>query len=239
MNKLVEALEKITNMQTPVIGMQLADQYVKIKSIARQALKEHAANKEGWVRVENRLPEVGEIVLVWVGDSANTSVKHFYTSSGKWKSLEKTILPEYYIITHWQPLPTPPTDSNEPTKSTCEHGIPYRYDCEHCREGTEPHECPHGIDTQMGCPQCDAAKMPHPATKYYSEEQVIDFVMTLTGTPSHISREAATGMVQHHFNPRPESVVADPIPPEDWDTCELFDYLVEHDLLPEDELNFV
>lgn len=176
-----------------------------------------------------------------------------------------------------RPVSANSTITDGPT-DVCKHGVPYRYDCEYCREGIEPYNCPHGIDTQMGCPQCDAAKMPVnrdnliytgvsrawsyltalgyfttpteegrqveialiqamgalAASRHYTEEQVIDFVMTLTGTPSHISKEAATGMVQHHFNPRPESVVADPIPPEDWDTCELFDYLVEHDLLPED-----
>lgn len=45
-------------------------------------------------------------------------------------------------------------NKNNIAKTNCKHGVPYRYDCEYCREGIEPYNCKHGIDSQLGCPDC-------------------------------------------------------------------------------------
>ena len=61
-----------------------------------------------WISVTDRLPEVRTYVLVWIGGLLNQPVKHFYTSKGKWVNLENIVLPKYYEVDFWMPIPEPP-----------------------------------------------------------------------------------------------------------------------------------
>ena len=63
---------------------------------------------DGWISVDDDLPKEQTYVSVWVGGSVNQPVKHFYTSKGKWMNMETIILPKYYEVRLWQPLPAPP-----------------------------------------------------------------------------------------------------------------------------------
>jgi hypothetical protein len=62
----------------------------------------------GWVSVEERLPEIKSYAMVWIGGTVNEWIKHFYSSQGKWINMEGIVLPKYYEVTHWMPLPQPP-----------------------------------------------------------------------------------------------------------------------------------
>lgn len=99
-NKLREALENLLE----VIPKQDNDHdwWPDELSYAVDAAKAALSEKEdGWVDVNDRLPEVDESVLIcYDGD-----VKLAYHDGDKWGDDE-----EYFLgsITHWQPLPQKP-----------------------------------------------------------------------------------------------------------------------------------
>lgn len=74
-------------------------------------LKEYQAKgsgaRNGWISVEDRLPNTGQKVIVWEANKKKIDVNEF---AGKYEGW-------YYRndnITHWQPLPEPPERSDEP-----------------------------------------------------------------------------------------------------------------------------
>ena len=59
----------------------------------------------GWISVNDRLPPIGERVLIWgKWNLRYVTVIRAYRGMGTWDSL-----PKINEITHWQPLPPPPT----------------------------------------------------------------------------------------------------------------------------------
>lgn len=61
-----------------------------------------------WISTTRLLPEIQTRVFVWIGGLINQPVKHYYTSKGKWVNMEKIVLPKYYEVDFWMPLPEPP-----------------------------------------------------------------------------------------------------------------------------------
>jgi hypothetical protein len=69
-----------------------------------QELK-HITSNNGWISVEDRLPEVGEWYLV--NTTKRGVIESFYDSKDLWLTIQGD-LRENETITHWQPKPTPP-----------------------------------------------------------------------------------------------------------------------------------
>jgi len=82
---------------------------------------------EGWISVEDRLPEVGELILMYRestaipdGYFASTGAYGFF-KEGVWGNEEK----DDWIVTHWQPLPAPPDKKEKEEKVLI---------CENCKK---------------------------------------------------------------------------------------------------------
>jgi Protein of unknown function (DUF551) len=59
-----------------------------------------------WISVEDRLPELGESVLIWDGQCRRVG---FYLKTGEYYYYWESTDDEYPLdITHWMPLPEPP-----------------------------------------------------------------------------------------------------------------------------------
>jgi hypothetical protein len=86
--------------------------YSAMEEYAQQALQEHAANKEGWVRVDNPPTQNGKY-LIW-----DNGWDEAHYKDGKWISTQPTLKSTSPLLqsrfrqelhpTHWQPLPSPP-----------------------------------------------------------------------------------------------------------------------------------
>lgn len=70
-----------------------------------------STDTEGWISVEDGKPEIGKYVLVVIGK--NTILKGTLTTNG-WSVMfsdGQYIAGEVRPVTHWQPLPAPPTNN--------------------------------------------------------------------------------------------------------------------------------
>jgi hypothetical protein len=65
-----------------------------------------------WIPVSERLPEVNDPVLTIYSarDGIGSIQKRCYVGSEMWYDFEDMINISQRNITHWQPLPTPPTE---------------------------------------------------------------------------------------------------------------------------------
>lgn len=75
-----------------------------------QAVKEHAAGQDGWISVEEAIPSPDDTVLlldsrknIQSGYLDGDALVFIYTDTDDWI--------DDGIITHWQPLPEPPTNN--------------------------------------------------------------------------------------------------------------------------------
>jgi hypothetical protein len=69
--------------------------------------------REGWVRVEDRLPEIGgewneSVYVLAVGYMFSEPISCFYTERTGWEFASPLVKGKPERVTHWQPLPTPP-----------------------------------------------------------------------------------------------------------------------------------
>ena len=87
-------LERITMSNTEAVVVQKAIDIVK----------EHS----NWISVDERLPEDGQEVLIFVADGAFETyiTVSYYNGNGRIKSWNNIYLRE--TVTHWQPLPKIP-----------------------------------------------------------------------------------------------------------------------------------
>ena len=85
---------------TDVQGTAYLDPVVSADEIT--SLKEQLAERE-WVSVEDRLPEKGDLVIT-VSDHGDTSslYSEYFEGTKFWSKA-------FNNITHWMPLPSPPT----------------------------------------------------------------------------------------------------------------------------------
>lgn len=66
----------------------------------KKLTRELEINKQEWISVEDRLPDIYDLVLVcWDGDIVESD---FISPSGRWFHYN------HRKITHWKPLPQPP-----------------------------------------------------------------------------------------------------------------------------------
>jgi hypothetical protein len=69
--------------------------------------------REGWVSVEDRLPEIGgewneSVYVLAVGYMFSEPISCFYTERTGWEFASPLVKGKPERVTHWQPLPTPP-----------------------------------------------------------------------------------------------------------------------------------
>lgn len=103
-NKLREALDQINEICERK-GVNLTNKYYEIESITKAALKE-----DGWVDVNDRLPKKNEEYIVCgIGFEGKKIVSTLEWKKGKWFSDVYQKYVDQIKITHWQPLPSPPT----------------------------------------------------------------------------------------------------------------------------------
>src|SRR5688572_8444160 len=72
---------------------------------------------DGWVSVEDRLPENGEHVLCW---KESMIPKAFYSDTGSYGFFKDGIWGDVesddWNVTHWRPLPAPPNSEQNPER---------------------------------------------------------------------------------------------------------------------------
>lgn len=69
--------------------------------------------REGWVSVEDRLPNVGEWYLIFVKDKFATMAfldTHTETGETLWLAHNNNFQDEWENVTHWMPLPAAPKE---------------------------------------------------------------------------------------------------------------------------------
>ena len=67
-----------------------------------EARAEVATGDDGWISVEDRLPEEGQKVICY----RDTEIAQIFITT--WSETEK-VYEKWNAVTHWQPLPLPPT----------------------------------------------------------------------------------------------------------------------------------
>ena len=119
----------ITGLQEN-IGRWLEEQRVKITGRVTAFQVEVPPSPLGWVRIEDRLPELGEIVWLWeqgrgpwIGSRGDPDSEGWlwgnaygsmWHNGAKWDAdVEQD---DEYKPTHWQPLPLLPNVKDEPTR---------------------------------------------------------------------------------------------------------------------------
>lgn len=95
---------------------------------AKDALEAYRSQPDGWVSVEERMPEPGTECLVWVVSSPWAQPGTHYAALDTWDeqheaplSFSSATIPiglgwgdhEYEDITHWQPIPAPPNSKEQ------------------------------------------------------------------------------------------------------------------------------
>ncbi len=85
-----------------------------VNAFIKAAIREKMEQAAPWVSVTDRLPEGGE-VLVYDPEVREVTVAFF--ESGRWIGRGYN---EEHTVTHWQPLPAPPTVSGTPDSDTAD-----------------------------------------------------------------------------------------------------------------------
>lgn len=66
---------------------------------------------QGWIRVEDKIPEIGDPCLIYCDEGIAFSWRDDSVSGvSEWKGYEGWL---YENVTHWMPLPNPPGKNNE------------------------------------------------------------------------------------------------------------------------------
>lgn len=76
--------------------------------------KDGLREADKWIKVEDKMPNEGETVLIYCPEFLEEIRKAFYTEGDFYAEKEDLIIkpaPNGYC-THWQPLPKPPKESN-------------------------------------------------------------------------------------------------------------------------------
>ena len=110
--KLIVDLQKMRSTEYCVITSAPDFPAYKILREAICAIEELQASVPKWTSVEDRLPDVGQVVLTYIPNlSIHTG---FLTEDGDFMhDVLKDCKKRGYTVTHWMPLPEPPKEESE------------------------------------------------------------------------------------------------------------------------------
>lgn len=97
--KIQNAIFDLQDIQTDVV-YKITQQEKESVQLAMDILQKQLNN--GWISVEDRLPEKSDYYLVYCGDYDGVRIIRFERLKTKVKWISKS------NVTHWQPLPEPP-----------------------------------------------------------------------------------------------------------------------------------
>lgn len=66
-----------------------------------------SGKRNEWISVKDRLPEPGNMYLVWDGECDECYLAHIDPDNGRWIGFNFFYMDH---ITHWMPLPNPPEE---------------------------------------------------------------------------------------------------------------------------------
>lgn len=120
MNEYLKRDEVLDKLDAMIAYWETRDDcWVHTMQVVRSAIASIEPVEEKWVRVDERLPEIiynssedvlihlknGEqYVAIYVGEDKDFGIEAYWSTSDMHKDFECS------KVTHWQPLPEPPTD---------------------------------------------------------------------------------------------------------------------------------
>lgn len=110
MEKAIQETERDFDLCSPALQKELTEQkevFETAIAALRSLAKGIGTNDGGWIRVEDRLPERFEPVLVCREKNGSTYVEQGYKDVGEWWKVYGTRTKQ---VTHWMPLPEPPKE---------------------------------------------------------------------------------------------------------------------------------
>ena len=104
MKSYIQILSEVTGVSTKIIDSQKSSKYnILTISDTLKAMRLAVEQANGWVKVEDGLPEKnGYYIAFAVNPYKEPGLFHFNLTTG-WQNRG------FYMITHWMPLPAPPT----------------------------------------------------------------------------------------------------------------------------------
>lgn len=95
------------------------DCHVPIPIIRQNIIDMPTVNPYEWISVEDRLPKESTQVLVYIPnmDMNVDDVVLYYARNNEWWDHNGWATTKYFGITHWMPLPTPPTEKENNNES--------------------------------------------------------------------------------------------------------------------------
>lgn len=105
--KTIQEVIRNSELNEDTLTAQGCERFVKEFLAELRVLSDQPDPKPEWISVEDKLPEEGETVLICTKGGYVTQA-YLFTDIAEQSFLETYINNQFFDVTHWQPLPTPP-----------------------------------------------------------------------------------------------------------------------------------